>query len=80
MTSPNSNNSVKERVLNPMEFTVSDIIDIALLLQKDPVEVFESILNDLAYTGLIHQCEQFADDILESGNKALLVNSKQIVQ
>lgn len=61
-----SNVSAEEITLNLMEFTVSDIIDIAKLLNKDPTEVFESILNDLTNTGLIHQCEQVADKLLET--------------
>ena len=66
VTSLHSDNSVEEYVLNPMEFTVSDIIDIAKLLNRDPTEVFESILNDLTNTGLLHQCERVADELLES--------------
>lgn len=64
-----SNVSAEEITLNLMEFTVSDIIDIAKLLNKDPTEVFESILNDLTNTGLIHQWEQVADELLESKTK-----------
>ena len=70
VTSLHSDNSVEEYVLNPMEFTVSDIIDIAKLLNRDPTEVFESILNDLANTGVLHQCELVADELLQAKTKS----------
>ena len=64
----------EELTLNPLEFTVSDIIDIADLLKKEPTEVFESILNDLAYNELIKKCERVADELLISKTRSFQSN------
>lgn len=61
---------VGELTLNALEFTVSDIIDIANLLKKEPTEIFESILNDLAYNDLIKKCERVADELLISKTRS----------
>ena len=54
----------EELTLDPLKFTIADIIDIAKLLNKDPSEIFETILNDLNDSGLIKQCEERADEMM----------------
>lgn len=65
---------VGELTLNLLEFTVSDIIDIANLLKKEPVEIFESILNDLTHNDLIKKCERAADELLISKTRSFQSN------
>lgn len=65
---------VGELTLNALEFTVSDIIDIANLLKKEPTEIFESILNDLAYNDLIKKYERVADELLISKTRSFQSN------
>lgn len=54
----------EELALNPLDFTIADVIDIAKLLNKEPTEIFEIILNDLKDSDLIRQCEEKADELL----------------
>lgn len=38
---------VEELIINPAAFTIQDVIGIAKLLKRSPIEIFELILNEL---------------------------------